>query len=125
LHPTRDFSFVRDTVNGFVLMAETDASIGEIIHTGSNFEVAIGETAELIAELMGAQIEIRSDDSRLRPAGSEVERLYADAGKAKRILGWTPEFGGKEGFKQGLKETIDWFSNTDLAQKYKPHMYHV
>lgn len=125
LHPTRDFNYVKDTVNGFIKIAESEKSIGEVINIGSNFEISIGETAELIAEAMGVDIEIISDDQRLRPSKSEVERLWADNQKAKNLVGWEPSFGGRKGFKKGIKETADWFSNKENLKSYKTDMYNI
>ncbi|MFJ9501226.1 NAD-dependent 4,6-dehydratase LegB [Brevibacillus centrosporus] len=125
IHPTRDFNYVKDTVRGFLSILESEQSNGEVINIGSNFEVSIGETAHLIAELMDAQIEILTDDRRLRPEKSEVERLWADNSKAKRILGWEPAYGGGEGFKNGLLETIAWFSDKENLVQYKAGIYNL
>ncbi len=125
LSPTRDFSYVSDTVHGFVKVAEESAAIGEVINIGSNFEISIGDTAALIAELMQADIEIVSDDQRIRPADSEVERLWADNSRARELLGWQPTFGGVDGFRRALAETIDWFTQTDNLQNYKHRHYNI
>jgi len=125
LHPTRDFNYIKDTVNGFISVMKHDQSIGEVINIGSNFEVSIGETAKLIAEVMGVDIEIETDDVRVRPEKSEVERLWADNSKAKALLGWEPKYGGKEGFKRGLKETIEWFTDERNLSQYKADVYNI
>lgn len=125
LSPTRDFNFVQDTVRGFIAVAESDQSVGEVINIGSNFEISIGETAHLIAELMGVQLQIETDEVRLRPEKSEVERLWADNSKAKNLLGWQPAYGGREGFKRGLSETIAWFSKPENLMQYKGHIYNL
>jgi len=125
LHPTRDFNYIKDTVNGFISVMTHDESIGEVINIGSNFEVSIGETAKLIAEIMGVDIEIETDDVRIRPEKSEVERLWADNSKAKALLGWEPKYGGKEGFKRGLKETIEWFTDERNLSRYKADVYNI
>lgn len=125
IHPTRDFNYVKDTVNGFIAIMNNKKSIGEVINIGSNFEVSIGETAELIAEVMGVNLEIETDDVRLRPEKSEVERLWANNQKAKDLIGWEPSFGGKDGFKQGLKETIEWFSDKRNLSQYKADVYNI
>jgi NAD dependent epimerase/dehydratase len=125
LHPTRDFNYIKDTVNGFISVMKHDQSIGEVINIGSNFEVSIGETAKLIAEVMGVDIEIETDDVRIRPEKSEVERLWADNSKAKTLLGWEPKYGGKEGFKRGLKETIEWFTDERNLSQYKADVYNI
>jgi NAD dependent epimerase/dehydratase len=123
IRPTRDFNYVVDTVRGFISVMESQASIGEVINIGSNFEISIGETAQLIAELMGVELHIEADEMRLRPEKSEVERLWANNDKAKRLLGWTPHYARREGFKQGLQETIEWFSNPVNLSLYKAGMY--
>ncbi|MGN7469334.1 NAD-dependent 4,6-dehydratase LegB [Brevibacillus sp. SAFN-007a] len=125
LHPTRDFNYVKDTVAGFIAVAESDRSVGEVINIGSNYEVSIGQTVDLIAELMGKQIEIETDDKRLRPEKSEVERLWASNAKAKELLNWEPVYGGIDGFKQGLAETIEWFTHPAHLSQYKTGMYSV
>ena len=109
--PTRDFNFVKDSVAGFVAALESDKGLGEVVNFGSNFEVSIGETAQLIAEAMNADIEIVCDAARLRPQNSEVERLVADNQKARELFGWKPEYGDREGFKRGLAETAQWFQD--------------
>ncbi|HET7657484.1 MAG TPA: NAD-dependent 4,6-dehydratase LegB, partial [Bacillales bacterium] len=95
-HPTRDFNYVTDTVNGFISIAESDQSIGEVINIGSNFEVSVGETVRLIAKLMDKEITIETKDERIRPGKSEVERLWAENAKAFKLTRWKPEYGGVE-----------------------------
>lgn len=123
VHPTRDFTYVTDTVAGFVAALGSDRSVGEVINIGSNFEISIGDTARAIADVMGADIEILVDDQRLRPEKSEVERLWASNDKARDLLGWTPAFGGREGFRRGLGETVAWFTNAAHLAAYKSDVY--
>ena len=125
LHPTRDFNFVKDTVAGFIAALETDAIEGEVINLGSNYEISIGDTVKAIADTMNADIEIQTDEQRLRPEKSEVERLWADNTKAKRILGWEPSYGGFEGFKRGLQETAAWFTDKQNLRAYKADRYNI
>lgn len=125
LHPTRDFNYVADTVNGFIAVAESSASVGEVINIGSNFEISIGDTVRLIAEIMGVTLEIETDEVRLRPDKSEVERLWADNAKAERLLGWRPGYGSLEGLKRGLQETIDWFRCPENLRAYKTEIYNL
>ena len=96
-----------------------------MINIGSNFEVSIGQTAKLIAEIMVTDIEIETDQSRLRPDKSEVERLWADNGKARKLTGWEPLYAGKDGLKRGLIETVAWFTNPENLRKYKANIYNV
>ena len=125
LHPTRDFSFVADTVRGFMAAGECDAAVGQVVNIGSGFEISIGETARLIADIMDSEIEIESDDERIRPNGSEVERLLADTGQAEALFGWTPEFGAADGFRRGLEATAAWFRDPDNLSAYKHDRYNL
>ena len=99
--------------------------IGEIINLGSNYEISIGDTVKAIAEVMGAEIDIQNDDQRLRPEKSEVERLWADNTRARELLGWQPQYGGIEGFKRGLRKTVDWFLQSENLMNYKSEIYNV
>jgi NAD dependent epimerase/dehydratase len=125
LHPTRDFNYVTDTVRGFIAAAESDQSVGEIINIGSNYEISIGETVQLISELMGSSIEIEADQVRIRPEKSEVDRLWADDSKAKRLLNWEPIYHDKDGLRRGLTETIKWFSDPANLKFYKADNYNI
>ena len=123
--PTRDFNYVKDTVSGFISVMNSDKSVGEVINIGSNYEVSIGETAEMIADIMNVDLTIETDEQRLRPDKSEVERLWAANQKAKDLLGWAPNYGGKEGFRRGLEETIEWFTNPLNLASYKTDVYNI
>lgn len=125
LHPTRDFNFVSDTVRGFIAELESDRGIGEVINVGSNYEISIGETVQLIAEVMGVDIEIETEEVRLRPDNSEVERLWAENAKAKELIGWEPEFAGRDGLKRGLAETVAWFRDPANLRGYKSDIYNI
>jgi dTDP-glucose 4,6-dehydratase len=125
LTPTRDFNYIKDTVRGFIEIAKSQATIGQVVNIGSDFEVSIGETVQTIAAVMGVEIEIETEIKRLRPEKSEVERLWADITKAKRLFGWKPNYGGKAGFKRGLQETVAWFSHPDHLKMYKADRYNL
>lgn len=125
LSPTRDFNYVTDTVRGFIAALESDVAVGEVVNIGSNYEISIGDTAQLIAEVMGVEIEIEADEDRLRPEKSEVNRLWADNSKAKKMLGWEPHYGGRGGFKRGLRETVEWFSKSENLKRYKADIYNI
>lgn len=125
VHPTRDFSYVADTVAGFIAALNSDQGVGEVINIGSNFEISIGDTARLIAETMGTEIDIVTDQARLRPENSEVERLWADNTKAKQLFGWQPAYGGRDGFKRGLAETVEWFQDPSNLASYKADLYNI
>jgi NAD dependent epimerase/dehydratase len=123
LSPTRDFSYVQDTVAGFISALKSQGGLGEVFNLGSNFEISIGETAQLIAECFGVSIEFVSDEVRMRPENSEVARLWADNAKAKEFFGWQPIFAGRDGLKRGLSETINWFEQSRNFRFYKPGIY--
>ena len=125
IYTTRDFNYVMDTVRGFISVSQSDNSIGEVINIGSNYEVSIGDAVKIIAELMGVEITIQTENIRLRPEKSEVERLWADNTKAKKLCGWIPNYGQLEGFKRGLQETIDWFTKPSNLKLYKTDIYNL
>lgn len=104
LRPTRDFNYVSDTVNAFILAAEHDAAIGQTIHVGSGREISIGDLVALIGQLLGRPVSIEHEDRRERPMHSEVERLLADNALARRVLQWAPAIG----LEEGLRRTIEW-----------------
>jgi NAD dependent epimerase/dehydratase len=123
--PTRDFNYVQDTVAGFIAAMNSEQGLGEVVNFGSNFEISIGDTAQLIAEAMNVKIDVITDETRLRPADSEVERLWADNTKAKQLFGWQPAYGGREGFKRGIAETAEWFEHSGNLRSYKADVYNV
>jgi NAD dependent epimerase/dehydratase len=123
--PTRDFSFVKDTVAGFIAALTSTNGLGQVVNLGSNFEISIHRTVELIAELMNTEITVHTDDSRVRPETSEVDRLFADNSKAKTLFNWTPAYTGIDGFQKGLTETIEWFMSKENLKNYKPDFYNT
>jgi len=125
LHPTRDFSYVEDTVKGFLSAIGNKRTIGEIINLGSGFEISIGDTVKLISEIMNQEIKIEVDDKRIRPQKSEVERLFACNQKAKLLMDWYPKFSGIEGFRKGLEKTISWFIKDENLSKINTKIYNI
>ena len=119
LSPVRDLTFVKDTVNGFIKVAESDNSIGEIINIGNGKGITIGELAEKILHLMDSASTIRTDEGRIRPEKSEVMQLICDNSKAKKMLGWSPHYS----LDDGLKETITWIEQNKNV--YKSNSYNV
>ena len=119
LHPTRDLSYVKDTVEAYVRIAECPDAIGKVINIGTGNEISVGDLASTILDLMGKNIPIKSDDQRIRPANSEVERLCAKNDKAQEILNWRP----KHSLKQGLTETIEWIEQN--LEQYRPEAYTI
>lgn len=125
LTPTRDFNFVKDTVSGFIAALESEVALGEVVNFGSNYEISIGDTVKTIASVMGVQVEIESDESRMRPSKSEVNRLRADNSKARDLFGWAPHYGGLEGFRSGLEVTVEWFKSAKNLETYKTEGYNI
>ena len=125
IHPTRNFNFIKDTILGFSKALESENSNGEVINIGSEYEISIGDTVNLIGEIMNKKITILEDEARLRPENSEVERLCADNSKALRLLGWYPEYVGRDGFRRGLKQTVEWFLASKNIQTYKSDLYNL
>jgi nucleoside-diphosphate-sugar epimerase len=125
LSPTRDFNFVSDTVRAFEAVMNSDGAIGQVLNSGSNFEISIGDTVRMIAEVLGQEVEIETDEERLRPEKSEVERLWADNRRLREVTGWAPEFAGLEGLKRGLELTASWFSDSGNLKLYKSDRYNI
>jgi len=121
--PTRDFSYVQDTVDAFISVLDSSAGIGDVVHFGSGYEVSVGDLALVIAQIMDTEIEIIRDEERVRPNNSEVMRLWADASKAHRVFGWDPKYGGADGLRKGLELTIRWFREPANLTKYRSDRY--
>ncbi|SJZ43599.1 NAD-dependent 4,6-dehydratase LegB [Selenihalanaerobacter shriftii] len=119
LSPTRDFNYVKDTVNGFIEIAKSQETIGEVTNIGSNYEISMQDTVDLIIELIGEEVEILTDEKRVRPDKSEVDRLLCNNSKIKKITNWKPRYT----LEEGLQETINWVSNN--LHFYKPEIYNV
>jgi len=127
LQPTRDFTYVADTATAFISMLEAPLQqvAGEVLNGGSGFEISIGDTAHIIAEVMGADVTLVCDEQRLRPAKSEVERLWADNSRLRQLTSWQPAYGGSEGFKRGIEATVHWFGQPENLAKYKSGIYNI
>lgn len=119
LHPERDLNYVSNVVEGFLKAATVPIALGKTINLGSGYAISIEELATLIARLIGRSIVIESDQRRIRPVGSEVDRLLADNSRARDLLGWEP----RVSLEQGLKDTIKWFE--DNQGIYRPDVYIV
>ena len=125
LSPTRDFNFVQDTVDGLIAILDAKGTDGETINLGSGHEISIGDLVELIASVMNKKVTVLSKTERMRPEKSEVERLLADASKAKRMTGWSPSLAGREGLRRGLETTAAWFSQPANLARYRVGRYTV
>ena len=104
---------------------EIERSFGEVVNLGSGFEVSIEATVQMIEEIMGVTTDVQTHEDRVRPPLSEVDRLCADTSKAKDLLGWQPVYGGLDGFRRGLEETITWFREPKNLARYKSDVYNV
>ena len=124
LHPTRDFSYVTDTVSAFCAALES-RHYGEVVNVGGGFEIAIGEVAKMISDIMGARVDVVLDPERLRPGGSEVARLWAANEKAERLLDWRPEYAGRDGLRRGLERTVEWFRDPANLGRYRSDRYAI
>jgi NAD dependent epimerase/dehydratase len=119
LAPVRDFLYVKDTANGYIKIAESENTIGEVINVGTGRGINIGDLATLIMELMRKKVVLNSNDERVRPGKSEVMQLLCNYKKAQRLANWEPQFT----LEQGLKETIQFVqANCD---KFKPDKYNI
>lgn len=119
LTPTRDFNYVKDTAEAFIKVAESQETVGQVVNSGSNYEISIGDLANKIIDIIGKDVSVICDEERLRPEKSEVNRLWADNGKIKRLTNWKPKYT----LDEGLKETIDWIQ--DNMKYFKTDIYNV
>lgn len=119
--PTRDFNYVLDTCRGLIAIAECNESVGEVVNIGSNYEISIADTFNIIKDIMGSDIKLVIDQERIRPEKSEVHRLWCDNTKINSLTGFTPEYN----INEGLKHTVDWFTSGDNLKKYKWDIYNV
>lgn len=117
--PTRDFTFVKDTIQGFIKIGQNDNTIGQVINIGSGFEISIGKLADKIAKIMGKEITVQTEEQRLRPEKSEVNRLLADNTKADQLVNWKPDYT----LDQGLAITVEWIKEN--LDKYKAQIYNL
>ena len=117
--PTRDFNYVEDTCRGFLALANSEQTIGEVVNIGSNFEISVGDTLALIKEIMQSDVEFIMDNQRLRPEKSEVNRLWCDNSKINNLTQFIPE----HTIEQGLRKTVEWFTDPINLKKYKHDIY--
>ena len=125
LTPTRDFNYVTDTCRAFIEVALSDETIGKTLNVASNFEISIGDTVNLIAEIMNVDIDIELDKKRIRPINSEVNRLFGDNSLLRKYTNWEPEYSSLDGFRKGLEQTIKWFQNPVNLNFYKSGQYTI
>jgi len=119
--PTRDFNYVEDTCRGFMALVDSDLTIGETVNIGSNFEISVGDTLNLIKTLMNSDVQFITDVQRLRPEKSEVFRLWCDNSKIEKLTGFKPQVD----IREGLERTINWITQPDNLKSYKAEIYNV
>lgn len=119
--PTRDFNYVTDTCRGFIALAECDQAIGKTVNIGSNFEISVSDTLNMIKDVMKSDVTFVTDNQRIRPEKSEVFRLWCDNTLIHGLTGFEPEVN----IREGIERTVDWFTDSDNLKKYKPDLYNV
>lgn len=125
LTPTRDLTFVADTALGFQEIAESQGGLGEVFNMGSGFEISMAEVVDMVAEISGKAVSVVEDPDRVRPANSEVERLWSDSTKIGTKFQWEPEHSGRDGLYRGLEKTFEWFRSNYRSAGYDPSSYVV
>lgn len=119
--PTRDFNYVADTCRGFLQLAHSEKAVGQTVNIGSNYEITVGDTLNLIKEIMGSDVEFITEEQRIRPGKSEVHRLWCDNTRIRDLTGFEPEYS----IRKGLEATIEWFTKPGNLAKYKADIYNV
>jgi NAD dependent epimerase/dehydratase len=119
--PTRDFNYVEDTCRGFIALAECEEAVGKTVNVGSNREISIGDTLNLVKELMSSDVDFITDEKRIRPDKSEVFRLWCDNTQIEQLTGFKPQVD----IREGLERTIKWFTNGNNLNRYKANIYNV
>ncbi len=121
LTPKRDMNYVKDTVAGLLSLAENEATVGREINICSGKEASVGEIAEIIMDLMGGGVPVITDEQRIRPEASEVQRLWGDNSLITSLTGWKPEYD----LRKGLRDSIEWFIRPENLARYKPGLYNI
>lgn len=119
--PTRDFNYVSDTCRGFIELANCEGAIGEVVNIGSNYEISILDTLNLIKEIMGRKVQFVIDEQRVRPKKSEVFRLWCNNARIHELTGFSPRFS----IREGMEQTVRWFTDPDNLSKYKAGVYNL
>jgi dTDP-glucose 4,6-dehydratase len=121
----RDFSYVDDTVMGFVSCLSNKKCIGEVINLGSGYDFSMQEVLLIIEDILNKKLKVNVDQKRIRPEKSEVNHLLSNNTKAKELLNWEPQFKGKKGFEEGIRKTIEWFGKKENLSLYKSNIYNM
>jgi NAD dependent epimerase/dehydratase len=121
LAPTRDFNYVKDTVQGFIALASCDGAVGKEVNIATNSEVSVGDIAQVLIDELNPSAKIVTEDDRLRPDASEVFRLIGDNTLIKSLTDWTPKYD----LRLGLQDTVQWFKNPENLARYKAWLYNI
>jgi len=121
LTPTRDLLYVKDTIDGFLKIAESTKTIGEEVNIATQSEITVGALAQKLIDLINPQARIVQEEQRIRPSKSEVFRLYGSNEKIMKLTDWKQQYS----FDQAIKETIEWFSNSENLKQYKHDIYNI
>jgi NAD dependent epimerase/dehydratase len=121
LSPTRDFNYVADTCRGYLELTKCDQAIGETVNIGSNYEISIKDTLDLIKDIMNSDVRFIAEEQRIRPQNSEVFRLWCDNTKIRTLTGFEPNYS----IREGLEKTVEWFTKPENLAKYKPGLYNL
>lgn len=121
LRPSRDFNYVADTVAGFLAIADSENTVGKEINIATGVDVSMKDTLELIADIMDKPVNFVVDPDRIRPEKSEVMRLQGDSSLLRSLTGWEPRYS----LRQGLTETVRWFTDPSHLSAYKPNIYNT
>ena len=114
-----------DTCAAFIALAKSDDALGKVVNAASEFEISIADTASLISEVMNIEMSIETDEERVRPEASEVNRLFGDSSLLQSLTDWKPKYAGRVGFKKGLSITAEWFSQPSNLALYRPGSYMI
>ena len=125
IFPTRDFTYVDDTVAAFIAAIKKNNIYGEVINVGSKFEISIKDIIIILQKDFGFTFKVIEDKKRIREKKTEVDRLFSSNEKAKTLLNWTPKYAGKKGFIKGLGKTISWFKNSNNLKCYNSDVYNI
>ena len=125
LTPTRDFNYVSDTCSAFLSVALSNSTVGRIINACSSFEISISDVVDTISNVIGVDVDVETDSSRLRPSSSEVERLFGDNTLITTLTDWAPMYSGLDGFSLGIAKTVDWFRLNNSSYPDAHSRFHV
>ena len=125
IHSRRDFTYVSDTIQGFIKCINNKKILGEVINLGTGYDFSIQDSIRILEKITKRKFKIVIENTRVRPKKSEVNLLISNNSKAKKMLNWKPEFSGQKGFEHALEKTLDWFKEKRNIRSYKGLIYNV